>query len=78
MISPREIEQLRKRSFLGARAHGEGHHKAKLTDAQVAEMRGLYAEWKAMGVHKGYGELATIYGCGYATARDIVNGRTRR
>lgn len=56
---------------------GECHQKAKLSDDQVREMRRLYAEWKAKGWRKGYDTLAAIYGCGMATARDIITYRTR-
>ncbi len=56
---------------------GAAHHHAKLTDAQVRDMRRLYAEWRAAGSRKGYGALAEIFGCGNSTARDIVTWRTR-
>lgn len=50
---------------------GEGHQKARLTDAQVAEMRSLH------GPGFGYGRLAARFGCGVRTARDICTYRTR-
>lgn len=56
---------------------GECHQKAKLSDDQVREMRRIYSDWKAQGKRKGYATLAVIFGCGEATARDIVTYRTR-
>lgn len=50
---------------------GECHQKAKLTDAQVRKMRELHKT----GV--GYRKLAKQFGCGMATARDIITMRTR-
>ncbi len=51
---------------------GEGHQRAKLTDAQVQEMRVLKLRhgWS-------YGKLAKHFGCGQSTARDITTFRTR-
>lgn len=60
-----------------APARGAKHHKAKLTDDMVREMRDIYERWKAVGAAKGYGTLALIFGCGESTARDIVTYRTR-
>lgn len=51
---------------------GAAHPKAKLTTAQVDEMREIY---ESGGV--GYGFLGEIFGCGASTARDIVRYRTR-
>jgi hypothetical protein len=51
---------------------GPAHPRAKLTTAQVDEMRDIY---ESGGV--GYGYLAEIFGCGISTARDIVKYRTR-
>lgn len=51
---------------------GECHQKAKLSDAQVRAMRADYVPGKV-----GYKTLATKYGCGESTARDIINGMTR-
>lgn len=65
-----------KRNHLGYRV-GECHQKAKLTDAQVNDMRSLYASWKSANAKKGYGALAEIFGCSQWTARDIVTYRTR-
>ena len=48
------------------------HHKAKLTDNQVREMRKEY-----IGYVRGYGYLAKKYNCGESTARDICTYRTR-
>lgn len=56
---------------------GQQHHNAKLTDAQVHDMRSLYEQWKRAGVRKGYETLAAIFGCGISTARDICTYRTR-
>ena len=56
---------------------GAAHHHAKLTDAQVRDMRRLYAEWRAAKSRKGYGALAEIYGCGVSTVRDMITLRTR-
>lgn len=56
---------------------GERHHNATLTDAQVKDMRQLYASWKAAGASKGYGTLGDIFRCGASTARDICTYRTR-
>lgn len=56
---------------------GQDHHKAKLTDAQVKDMRTLYQNWKQQGARKGYETLAAIFGCGVSTARDICTYRTR-
>jgi transposase len=50
---------------------GETHGKAKLTDAQVREMRKLHSQ----GI--GYRRLAKRFGCGISTVRDIVLYRTR-
>ncbi|TDX30807.1 hypothetical protein DFO67_10462 [Modicisalibacter xianhensis] len=59
------------RNHIGHRV-GECHQKAKLTDAQVREMR---AEYERHGTS--YARLAIKYGCGKATVRDIVNYYTR-
>lgn len=60
-----------KRNHLGYRI-GEGHHRAKLTDEQVAKMRRMYRPRIV-----GYATLAREFGCSEATAADIVNYRTR-
>jgi hypothetical protein len=59
------------RNHLGQRM-GECHYKAKLTDAQVREMRHLRERHG-----KGYGTLAQIFGCAPATARNICKYWTR-
>ena len=59
------------RSLSGHRV-GEGHQKAKLTDAQVKSMREKYLPFVC-----GYGSLAKEFGCGQSTVRDIVQYRTR-
>ena len=56
---------------------GVAHHKARLTEAQVEEMRAMYEAWKAAGEHKGYRCLEVIYGTSMWTCRDIVTYRTR-
>lgn len=56
---------------------GQSHWKAKLTDAQVRQMREAYAIGKAQSSMFGYGALASRFGCGISTARDIITGRTR-
>jgi hypothetical protein len=48
------------------------HHRAKLTNEQVKQMRAEY-----MAYILGYGYLAKKYGCGESTVRDIVTYRTR-
>lgn len=58
-----------RRNHTGHRV-GECHHRAKLTDAQVKEIRALYP---AMG----YGRIAKQYGVGESTVRDIITYRTR-
>lgn len=49
----------------------------KVSDETVKEMRDLYFRWKREGSIKGYQTLASIFGCGVSTARDIVTFRTR-
>lgn len=56
---------------------GEGHHRAKLSDEAVREMRATYADWKAKGSRKGCGTLGLIFGCSERTAYDIVTYATR-
>lgn len=59
-----------RRNHLGYRV-GEHHHRAKLSDAQVADMRRLNDQgW-------GYRRLSRRFGCGESTARDICTYRTR-
>jgi hypothetical protein len=57
----------------GRHPHGETHYRARLSDAEVREMRELHQR-----ARKGYESLAQIFGCGTSTARDICTGRTRR
>lgn len=52
--------------------HGEQHHRAKLTDAQVAAIRQQHRPGKV-----GYQTLARRYGVGESTIRDIITYRTR-
>lgn len=56
---------------------GIAHHKAKLTDDQVSEIRSLYQLWKEHHATKGYGYLAMIFQTSPWTIRDIVKQRTR-
>lgn len=61
-----------RRSSTGHRV-GEWHQNAKLTDAQVVEMRRIHA------LHGySYSILGEMFGCGDSTARDIVKYRTRK
>lgn len=62
---------------------GKGH--AKLTPADVREMRMVWRSWQEQGTasrrgpdSKGYGALGHIYGVCASTARDIVKWRTWR
>jgi hypothetical protein len=48
------------------------HHRAKLTNDQVREIRRLYATGTLS-----YRNLARVFKCGEATVRDIVQYRTR-
>lgn len=48
------------------------HHRAKLTDKQVADMRNQHLAYVV-----GYETLAKRFGCGVSTARDICTYRTR-
>ncbi len=59
-----------KRNHRGYRV-GEGHQRAKLSDAQVRAMRKLHEQ----GL--GYRKLSREFGCGESTARDICTFRTR-
>lgn len=51
---------------------GESHHRAKLTDEQVDEMRELHEE---QGI--GYRTLAKQFNVSKRTVRDIVQYKTR-
>lgn len=51
---------------------GEQHQRAKLTDAQVLEMRNLQQSGRA-----GYRKLAKLFDCEQSTVRDICTYRTR-
>jgi len=50
----------------------KAHHRAKLTDDQVREMR-----QKHLAYVVGYETLAKQFKCGISTARDICTYRTR-
>ena len=65
-----------RRNHTGHRV-GESHQRAKLSDADVREMRAAYAQWQAEGKRKGYETAAAIWKCGVSTARDIITYRTR-
>lgn len=60
-----------KRNHTGHRV-GQDHHRAKLSDEQVAKIRRMYRPRIV-----GYGELAKEFGCGASTIRDIVQYKTR-
>ena len=49
------------------------HHKAKLSDEKVRQMRNEYKPWVI-----GYEKLAAKFECGISTARDICTYRTRK
>lgn len=49
------------------------HHKAKLPDDKVRQMRSDHKPYVV-----GYETLAVMYGCGVSTARDICTYRTRK
>lgn len=49
------------------------HHRAKLTDDQVRDMRKRHIAYVV-----GYETLTAEFGCGVSTARDICTYRTRR
>ena len=51
---------------------GQSHQRAKLTDAQVSEMRRIHESGEA-----GYRKLSAMFGCGQSTVRDIVQYVTR-
>lgn len=60
-----------RRNHTGHRC-GECHQHAKLSDAQVAEIRRKHTPYVC-----GYRKLAKEYGCGQSTIRDICTYRTR-
>jgi hypothetical protein len=53
---------------------GESHHRSRLSDSQVKEIRNLREMNKKVYSYK---KLSIIYGCGETTIRDIVQFRTR-
>lgn len=59
-----------RRNHLGYRV-GEGHQKARLSDAAVKRMR----EMRAAGLS--YEQISSAIGCSKWTTRDIVTYRTR-
>lgn len=52
--------------------NNQSHHRAKLTDEQVAKIRRMYRRNVV-----GYKALAQEFGCSEWTIRDIVTYRTR-
>jgi DNA invertase Pin-like site-specific DNA recombinase len=62
---------MEKRNHTGHRV-GQDHHRAKLSDEQVAKIRRMY-KYRVVG----YDVLAREFGCGASTIRDIVQYRTR-
>lgn len=58
-------------------AVGEKHHNAKLSDAEVEDMRRVWESWKEAGDQRGYTAIAELWNCGPSTVRDIVKYRTR-
>lgn len=65
-----------KRNHTGHRV-GEWHQRAKLTDAQVKEIRAKYEEVKGTKPRKGYGWIAAQFNVSQWTVRDLVTYRTR-
>lgn len=59
------------RSLSGHRC-GESHQRARLSDAQVRDIRARYVAYVVS-----YGRLAREFGCAESTIRDIVTFRTR-
>lgn len=59
-----------KRNHTGHRV-GEWHQRARLTDAQVVNVREAYR------MVQSYAKVARFFGCGASTVRDIVQYRTR-
>ena len=57
---------------------GQEHHRAKLPDEKVREMRSIWHRWEQAGSDKGYGTIAALFGISQWTARDIVTYRTRK
>lgn len=62
-----------KRNHTGHRV-GECHHRAKLSDSDVIEMRQMR---EAKPWLWSYTALAEYFGCGTSTVRDIVKQKTR-
>jgi len=68
-----------RRNHTGHRV-GEDHHRAKLSDEKVRELRRQYEEATpraGKGGGGGYGSLAREHGLSWSTVRDIVTYRTR-
>lgn len=58
-------------------ALGEAHHQAKLSDAEVKDLRRVWARWKEANDPRGYASIGALWNIAPSTARDIVNYRTR-
>jgi hypothetical protein len=56
---------------IGCMPHGENHHLAKLTLAEVLEIRKLYKSGEF-----GYTKLSMLFNTTRANCRQIVKGRT--
>lgn len=57
---------------------GEGHHNARLTDAQVEEIRDRFEAWPiGHADHEGYLSLSRAFEVSKRTIRDIVEYRRR-
>lgn len=57
---------------------GEGHHNARLTDAQVEEIRDRFEAWPiGHADHEGYVSLSRAFDVSKRTIRDIVEYRRR-
>jgi hypothetical protein len=58
-------------------ARGEKHHRSRISDQRVREMRSKYHELKAKRKGIGYRVIARLFGVNRWTVRDIVTYRTR-
>lgn len=62
----------------GTQRIGEGHQRARLTDAQVDQIRDAYEQGlEGEGPRVGYKTLAKRFGVSKRTVRDIVHYRKR-
>lgn len=83
MITALEVAVLSRTRL--TRQVGQAHHKATLSDAQVARIRELHSEWVARGSprwprdeSRGYENLGRMFRCSWVTVRDICKYRTRK